>query len=159
MFSGGASMTIQPGGGRDRRIVVGVDGSVPSKAALVWAAGQARLTGAVVEAVIAWGYPAMFGYRVPVTPDVSVEELAKRSVEHAVAEVSGSAGQLAVRSRVVEGDAARVLLDASEGAELLVVGNRGHGRLAESVLGSVSQHCVHHATCPVVVIRDSGAAV
>jgi nucleotide-binding universal stress UspA family protein len=152
-------MTIQPGGGRDRRIVVGVDGSVPSKAALVWAAGQARLTGAVVEAVIAWGYPAMFGYRVPVTPDVSVEELAKRSVEHAVAEVSGSAGQLAVRSRVVEGDAARVLLDASEGAELLVVGNRGHGRLAESVLGSVSQHCVHHATCPVVVIRDSGAAV
>ncbi len=148
-------MAGQPAGERERRIVVGVDGSVPSRAALAWAAGQARLTGAVVEAVIAWVYPAVYGHRVPVIPDVSVEELAQRAVAAAVAEVSSSAGDVEIRSRLVEGDAARVLLDSSAGAELLVVGSRGHGGFVEALLGSVGQHCVQHATCPVVVIRDS----
>ena len=58
-----------------------------------------------------------------------------------------------MRARVVEGNPAQVLLDASDGADLLVVGSRGHGGFAEALLGSVSQHCVHHAHCPVVVIR------
>jgi len=48
-----------------------------------------------------------------------------------------------------------VLLDAAAGADLLVVGSRGYGGFAEALLGSVGQHCVHHATCPVVIIRDS----
>jgi len=55
----------------------------------------------------------------------------------------------------VQGHPARVLLDASAGAELLVIGSRGHGGFVEAMLGSVGQHCVHHATCPVVVIRGS----
>jgi nucleotide-binding universal stress UspA family protein len=46
-----------------------------------------------------------------------------------------------------------VLVDAAEGAELLVVGSRGHGGLAEALLGSVGQYCVHHAPCPVVIMR------
>ena len=58
-----------------------------------------------------------------------------------------------MRARAVEGNAAQVLLDASDGADLLVVGSRGHGGFTEALLGSVSQHCVHHAHCPVVVIR------
>jgi nucleotide-binding universal stress UspA family protein len=58
-----------------------------------------------------------------------------------------------VRALIVEGNAAQVLLDASDGADLLVVGSRGHGGFTEALLGSVSQHCVHHAHCPVVVIR------
>jgi len=53
----------------------------------------------------------------------------------------------------VEGRAAQVLVDAAEGAELLVVGCRGHGGLAEALLGSVGQYCVHHASCPVVIMR------
>jgi nucleotide-binding universal stress UspA family protein len=53
----------------------------------------------------------------------------------------------------VEGNPAQVLLDASAGADLLVVGSRGHGGFASALLGSVSQHCVHHADCPVVIIR------
>ena len=150
----GGAVTTQPVA-RERRIVVGVDGSVPSKAALAWAVRQARLTGAVVDAVIAWDYPAVYGSRVPVIPDVSVEELAQRAVADAVAEVSGSAGDVEIRPRMVEGEASRVLLDASAGAELLVVGSRGHGGFVEALLGSVGQHCVHHATCPVVVIRGS----
>jgi nucleotide-binding universal stress UspA family protein len=55
----------------------------------------------------------------------------------------------------VQGHPAQVLLDASARAELLVIGSRGHGGFVEALLGSVGQHCVHHATCPVVVIRDS----
>jgi nucleotide-binding universal stress UspA family protein len=56
--------------------------------------------------------------------------------------------------QVTEGHPARILLDASGGADLLVAGSRGHGGFAEALLGSVSQHCVQHASCPVVVIRD-----
>lgn len=55
---------------------------------------------------------------------------------------------------LVEGDARDVLVKASRGAELLVVGSRGHGRAVGAVLGSVSSYCVHHAACPVVVVRE-----
>jgi nucleotide-binding universal stress UspA family protein len=48
-----------------------------------------------------------------------------------------------------------ILLRAAEGADLLVVGSRGHGAFAGMLLGSVSQHCVHHASCPVVVVRHA----
>jgi len=58
-----------------------------------------------------------------------------------------------VRPKVVQGNAAGVLLDAASEADLLVLGNRGYGGFTEAVLGSVSQHCVHHADCPVVIVR------
>ena len=150
-------MTAQPSGERERKIVVGVDGSVPSKAALAWAIRQARLTGATVEAVIAWELPIVCGYPVPmpVAPDVDFEREAEQMLAAAIAGVAGPDEPVTIRSVVVNGNAARVLLDASAGAELLVVGSRGYGGFAEALLGSVGQHCVHHATCPVVVIRDS----
>ncbi len=147
-------MTAPAEGSRQRRIVVGVDGSVPSKAALAWAIGQARLTGAAVEAVTAWDYPATYGYPVPVS-DVNWEDLATQAVKDAIAGVAGDAGPVEIRYKVVEGNAAQVLLEESAGADLLVVGSRGHGGFVEVLLGSVGQHCVHHASCPVVVIRDS----
>lgn len=148
-------MTTEPEAGR--RIVVGVDGSAPSRAALTWAVRQARLTGATVEAVIAWEYPATYGYVMPAAPEINYDygEIAAEVVAGAIAEISGQSEQVKISSRVVQGNAAQVLLDASAGAELLVVGSRGHGGFVEALLGSVSQHCVHHATCPVVVIRDS----
>lgn len=138
-----------------RKIVVGVDGSVPSKAALSWAIKQARLTGAAVEAVIAWEFPATYGYPVPLLPSTNFADVAAEVLATAIAEVSGPDERAAISPRVVEGNAAQVLLDASAEAELLVVGSRGHGGFVEALLGSVGQHCVHHATCPVVVIRDS----
>jgi nucleotide-binding universal stress UspA family protein len=153
MILSGGMMTTQPAG-REHRIVVGVDGSVPSKAALVWAVQQSRLTGAAVEAVIAWEFPATYGYPAPVS-DVNWEELARQVISEAIAEVRSSAGQVEIRCKVMEGNAAQVLLGESAGAELLVVGSRGHGGFVEALLGSVGQHCVHHATCPVVVNRDS----
>jgi nucleotide-binding universal stress UspA family protein len=150
-------LTTQPFGEREHKIVVGVDGSVPSKAALAWAIGQARLTGAAVEAVIAWDLPLDYGYPVPVAADVNFERGAAEVLAAAIAEVAGPDEPVTITPAVVEGNAARALLDASAGAELLVVGSRGHGGFVEALLGSVGQHCVHHATCPVVVIRDSVA--
>ena len=73
----------------------------------------------------------------------------------AIAEVSRPDEPVTIRTKAVQGHPARVLLDASAGAELLVIGSRGHGGFVEAMLGSVGQHCVHHATCPVVVIRGS----
>jgi nucleotide-binding universal stress UspA family protein len=141
---------MQPEG--EHRIVVGVDGSASSKAALGWAIRQAKLTGAVVDAVIAWRYPGAYGYPGPVGDDTDYSELAAKVVTDTIAEVAGPAE---IRPKVVEGNPAAVLLAASAGAELLVVGSRGHGGFVEALLGSVSQHCVHHAACPVVIIRDS----
>jgi nucleotide-binding universal stress UspA family protein len=152
-------MTTEPEAGR--RIVVGVDGSAPSKAALAWSARQARLTGATVEAVIAWQYPATYGYTMPTAPEINYnyEEIAAKVIADTIAEFRGQDNQVEIISRVVEGNAAQALLDASAGAELLVVGSRGHGGFFEALLGSVGQHCVHHATCPVVIIRgpETGA--
>ena len=153
-------MATEPEAGR--LIVVGVDGSAPSRAALAWAVRQARLTGAAVEAIIAWEYPAAYGYTMPAAPEINYnyEEMAAEVLASTIAEVCGQGEPVKISSRVVEGNAAQMLLDASAGAELLVVGSRGHGGFVEALLGSVGQHCVHHATCPVVVIRDSvsGAA-
>lgn len=141
---------------RQQHIVVGVDGSAPSRAALAWALRQARLTGAAVDAVIAWHHPTAYRYPLPIAPETTARELATRVLESAVDEVShGLPGEQAVITpRVQEGNAAAVLLDAAAGADLLVVGSRGHGGFSAALLGSTSQNCVQHAPCPVVVIRD-----
>ena len=137
-----------------KRIVVGVDGSAPSTDALRWALGQARLSGAVVEAVLAWHVPATDGWA-PVFD--LVEDLTKaseRTLADTIAQVAGDGGPVTVEQRVVGGEPAQVLLAAAKGADLLVVGSRGHGAVIGALLGSVSQYCVHHAPCPVVVVRS-----
>ncbi len=140
-----------PTGERPGRIVVGVDGSAAAAAALAWAVGQARLTGAVIDAVIVWEFPVMFGYRLPV-PEPDWADLAARALTAAIAHVR--ADGVEIRPKIVEGNAAQVLLEESAGAQMLVVGSRGHGGFVGALLGSVGQQCVHHASCPVVVIRD-----
>lgn len=145
-----------------RRIVVGVDGSPSSKAALAWAVRQAGLTGASVDAVIAWHYPAMVG-GVPFAPNGAMytadyAEFAAKVLTGLVGETVDPDGPVKVSSTVREGPAAQVLLDAADGADLLVVGSRGHGGFTEALLGSVSQACVHHARCPVVIVREPAHA-
>jgi nucleotide-binding universal stress UspA family protein len=139
------------------RIVAGVDGSPSSVSALRWAIRQAGLTGAAVDAVIAWRYPVSAGgYGWAPTgmgTTFDFKEEAEKVLAGAIGAACDPGSGVSVRVRVVEGNAAQVLLDASDGADLLVVGSRGHGGFAEALLGSVSQHCVHHAHCPVVVIR------
>jgi nucleotide-binding universal stress UspA family protein len=139
------------------RIVVGVDGSPSADAALRWALRQAELTGGSVDAVIAWEYPAsMAGYGMAPVPDYddsAFREIAEKTLTEAISNVVDPASEVRVRLQVVEGNAAEMLLTAAGGAGLLVVGSRGHGGFAGALLGSVGQHCVHHAHCPVVVIR------
>jgi nucleotide-binding universal stress UspA family protein len=72
-----------------------------------------------------------------------------------IAAAAGSGGPVPVTPVVTEGSPARVPLDAAAGADLLMAASRGHGGLAAALPGSVSQHCVHHASCPVVVIRGA----
>jgi nucleotide-binding universal stress UspA family protein len=140
------------------RIVVGVDGSPSSLAALRWALRQARLTGGRVDAIIAWNFPVVPGAGwVPasVGDDIDFRQLAEKTLNDAVDGVVGAtgAGDVPVQRLVVAGAAAEVLLSAAKGAALLVVGSRGHGGFADALLGSVSQHCVRHARCPVMIMR------
>jgi len=142
-------------GSKAPRIVAGVDGSASARSALRWAIRQAELTRGSVDAVIAWQYPASYtGYGLAPSgvSDVDYAGWAEKAVAEEVAAATANR-PVDVRTQVTEGSPARVLLDAAEGADLLVVGSRGHGGFAEALLGSVGQHCVHHARCPVVVIR------
>jgi nucleotide-binding universal stress UspA family protein len=140
-------------GTRNGRIVVGVDGSEASAAALRWAAGQARLTGAVLEAVIAWEYPATYGWSLPVD-DAGMGADAADALHTSVTDALGADPGVEVREETRLGNAAQVLLTEAEGADLLVLGARGRGGFRGLLLGSVSTHCVHHAPCPVLVVRE-----
>ncbi|MET8630529.1 universal stress protein [Kitasatospora sp. NPDC004669] len=138
---------------KQRRIVVGVDGSPSSIDALRWAVDQARVRGAVIEAVTAWRYPVATDWTVPVVADENLADSARKVLDEAIAEATGAEHRGGILARVMEGGAVSCLLDAARGAELLVVGSRGHGGFTGALLGSVSQHCVQHAPCPVVVVR------
>jgi nucleotide-binding universal stress UspA family protein len=138
-------------------IVVGVDGSPSSVQALEWAIGQAKLTGAAIEAVTAWHIPNTYGAPLPSGDDygaIAVETLDKAIADARNARTGPGDERVVIGSFVAEGNAAEILADRARHARLLVVGNRGHNGLSEALLGSVSQYLVHHAPCPVVVIRD-----
>ena len=131
-------------------VVVGVDGSEGSQRALRWAAEYARMSGAPLHAVMAWDLPTNYG--MPATyDDVDFTKEAEAKLEQTLAAV-GDLG--AVQQRVEQGHPAAVLVSASEHARLLVIGSHGHGVFAASLLGSVSHKCIHHAQCPVVVVRE-----
>ncbi|MFL6138385.1 MAG: universal stress protein [Frankiaceae bacterium] len=148
---------------RINKVVVGVDGSPSSLAALRWAYDQAVAHDAKLHAVMAWTQgPATVSAGMPRVPDLAPEETARRVLDEAVAEVVGKGRDDLVERFVVPGSPTKVLLDRAGDADLLVVGSRGIGGFAGLLLGSVSQQVTQHARCPVVVIRppessDSGA--
>ena len=137
------------------RIVVGVDGSESSMAALRWAVRQAKLTGSSVDAVIAWRVPSAYGLAPIADGGLDFEGDAKKILADALNEVGGAESDV-VNRPTVEAYPADVLVWSARGADLLVVGSRGHGEFTSALLGSVSHHCVHHASCPVLVIRRVG---
>jgi nucleotide-binding universal stress UspA family protein len=134
-------------------VVVGVDGSDGSKAALDWAADYAAAVSAPVELVIAWHYPVAYGTVPMVGLNTDFEEMAGKVVSRMAADAESAHPGVAFSTKVVVGPAAEELIRAADGARLLVVGSRGHGAFAGMLIGSVSTHCVHHARCPVVVVR------
>lgn len=149
-------------------VVVGVDGSAESRAALRWAVGHAQRTGGRVTAVAVSelrpllaagagfaGVPAGAG-TVPGTSyeladDESTTSEAQLWLSDAVGALPAEAAEV-VQSRVERGDAAETLLEAARGAELLVLGNHGRGALSGALVASVAQHCVRHAAGPLVLV-------
>jgi nucleotide-binding universal stress UspA family protein len=138
-------------------IVVGIDGSDGSKHALAWAAKEARLRNASVTLVEAWQLPVAAyggmgwsGIGTELLEDLRKE--AEQRLDELCTEFSAELEGLTVERKVVESAAAQALVEAADGADLLVVGTRGHGGFAGLLLGSVSQQCAHHSPCPVVII-------
>lgn len=139
------------------RVVVGIDGSTGSAEALRWAARYATLTHADIDAVIAWQRPVTYGWAYDTDewrPDVDAEKVLTAQVD----QVFGAQRPMDLRLVVREGYPARVLVQASKGAALLVVGSRGHGGFYGLLLGSVSANCAEHAKCPVVIVHPSTSA-
>jgi nucleotide-binding universal stress UspA family protein len=142
------------------RIVVGIDGSAESEQALQWALHEAHRRDAdVVEAVMVWQSPYAVYLPTEGAPRERMEIELGDDLERVLNGAGVSEGRapwaaFKVDPMVLEGPAAKTLLGRAEGAELLVVGAKGHGKFAGMLLGSVSQHCVAHARCPVAVVRD-----
>lgn len=131
-------------------IVVGVDGSPISAAALRWAVAEAEVSGREVAAVTAWTYAPDLGPGAPTRP---VEQVAASHCEmlDQLIDTMRRPG-VTIRGELVEGEADEVLLDAARDADLLVLGSHGHGLLLRALVGSVSAYCLHHATCPVLIL-------
>ncbi|PZS26695.1 MAG: universal stress protein UspA [Pseudonocardiales bacterium] len=149
------------------RIVVGVDQSPTARSILEFAVREAIRRGARLDVVTAYHDPQYWAiaYGVPappVNPGLSSILLSgtKKLVDEVVGEIPGGRTNLAaIRVDALPGSAANVLLAAAEGADLLVVGHRGHGGFTSMVLGSVGMQCVLHAPCPITVVRPTTAAV
>jgi nucleotide-binding universal stress UspA family protein len=135
-----------------QRIIVGVDGSKHSREALGWAVRQARITDARLDVIGVWSWASTWGY-VPMGDSDPIAATGQMLDETIAAEVEPR-DLPRVHRHVLEGAPAQVLMEAAVGADLLVVGSRGHGELAGMLIGSVSQHLVTHAPCPVVVVRS-----
>ena len=139
-----------------KTIVVGVDGSPGSRTALTWAAAEAANHGADLVVLNVWEHTLL-----PPAGSVSVSEhyvpeQSQRTADELVQVIKEELGEeppVRVQPRVKQGRPAKVLIDESANADLLVVGNRGHGGFAGLVLGSVSQHVAAYGKCPVAVIR------
>ena len=135
-----------------QRIVVGTDGSDNSVAALRWALEEARLRAAVVDVVYTWEYPPVIDplgvSMLPSADDMNAS--AERLLKEVIRKVDFMGA--VVTTRVVRGAPATALIAAAKGADLLVIGRRGHGGFMGLLLGSVAQQVTHHAPCPVVLV-------
>jgi nucleotide-binding universal stress UspA family protein len=139
------------------RLVVGVDGSAPSLAALRWAAGVAAGTGWEIEAVCAWEAPITYGWDVGIE-SIDWESDTRKALTAAVDEVFGANRPAGLRTYVLHGDPAHRLIEHAAGAQLLVVGNRGKGGFIGLLLGSVSTKCAAHSPCPVLIVHAEDGA-
>jgi nucleotide-binding universal stress UspA family protein len=138
------------------RVLAGIDGSAASLNALSWAARQAELTGARLEILAAWEWPTSFGWAVPVPSDFDPEAEVRAQLDDAVESVRAAHPSVRIDAHVVHGHPAPALVEASKGADVLVVGSRGHGEFLGMLIGSVSEYCTTNAHCPVLVHRPTG---
>lgn len=152
----GQSATTQDQHPSAPRVVVGIDGSEAAQVALGWALEEARLRDATLQVVCAWQFPFEMSagtFAVP-APAGEMQLWADELVDHALEDAGAQARSGVPVERLVDyGPAVTVLMNAARGAELLVVGTRGHSRVSGLFLGSVSQYLAVHAPCPVLVVH------
>ena len=134
------------------RIVAGIDGSAHSMAALSWAVDEARLRGLGLRIIHV--FPTLVSFFGTTAHEYypKVEAEARTMFDEALA-AAPAMDDLDVEHTLVPGNPAEILIGASRGASLLVVGSRGRGAFRGMLMGSVSTHAVHQAHCPVVVVR------
>jgi nucleotide-binding universal stress UspA family protein len=135
------------------RIVVGLDGSPSSLAALRWAGRQAELTHSILDVIMTWDWPPTYGWAAPFPTGYDPEEGVHKVLDEAVADLRTTFSSLDITAKVMRGHPFPLLVEASKGADLLVVGSRGHGEFAGMLIGSVSEFCATNAHCPVLVHR------
>jgi nucleotide-binding universal stress UspA family protein len=145
------TVTKEEPAGRHGRIVVGIDGSEESVTALRRGVRIAEALGASVEAISTWRLPS--GYATTGEYEYSPLDDADAILSGAAKSVFGATNPEWFSTATFEGNAADVLVEQSVGAEMLVVGSRGHGGIAGVLLGSVSAMCAEHAHCPVLIIH------
>jgi nucleotide-binding universal stress UspA family protein len=138
-----------------RRIVVGIDGSPSSTEALQWAVKQAELTGSTLEALTTWEWPTSYGVALFLPDGYDPAADAQQVLEGVLEPVRKAHPDADIRPVVAEGHPALALVEASNNADLLVVGSRGYREFKGMLLGSVSEHCVAAAHCPVLVFRNT----
>ncbi|NDU71494.1 universal stress protein [Actinomadura sp. DSM 109109] len=145
-------------GGGAREVVVGFDGSVHAMQALDWALDEAELRGSPLVLCHAWQWPYQgVASEVEEAGRRSLHEAAQHVLAHGVECARQRTAGVAVRPLSEEGSAAERFMELSAGAEVLVLGSRGLGRLARVPVGSVAAHVAMHARCPVIVVRGVGA--
>lgn len=135
------------------RIIVGFDGSRISMGALQWAITHARQIGAPITAISTWSQPSSYGYTANFAADIDPQTETENTLRDAIEPVQKENPDVTIETKVIQGDARKVLIDESKGAELLVVGSHGRGELTRMMLGSVSSYCAAHAQCPILVFR------
>ena len=135
------------------RIVVGIDGSHSSLEALRWAGRQAELTHSILHVIMTWEWPLSYGWAMPFPSDYDPEKDVRKVLDEAVADLRSTYSSLDITAKVMRGHPAPLLVEASKGADLLVVGSRGHGEFAGMLIGSVSEFCATNAHCPVLIHR------
>ncbi|WP_051899089.1 universal stress protein [Sciscionella sediminilitoris] len=157
--SGKATMSIS----QTKPIIVGIDGSQYSLAALHWALPEARRRACPIRAVLVWrmaqflssGPPDLGG--LPAMREERPDPIYRQRLEDTVAATDGDRDGSPVSTELLQGKPAETLVSASAHAQLLVLGSHGRGRLADALVGSVAQYCVRHAHCPVVLIPSGSA--
>lgn len=142
--------TDAEGTGTRPRIVVGIDGSAESRAALHWALRHAEGIDAEVHAVAVWQQPIQFGASGMPLPAQEFEAEARAWLDETVPDRDGDRRR--VRTHLEQGEPAGILLDHALRAEMLVLGNHGRGAIRGALLGSVALRCVNHAPCPVLLV-------
>ncbi len=140
------------------KIVVGIDGSEGSAAALKWAANEAKLRGSSLQIVYSWQYPLYVTsepiYMPPPDKELIIEgatSTAQKMVDDALLTEAG----VNYTIETPQGRPGPEMVRLAEDADLMVVGSRGAGSVRELLLGSVSHYCAHHSPCPVVLVRPT----